>query len=196
MLWTEFLQKIVNDRKCDFGKPVKARFLKIFEHEDSKKYDVEQFQLARDCFKETCDQEQFGEYLREIYKAMEPLNPELLKGGRGRPTGRKTKAYRVHVWLRQLYEAEQGSLEYPQQASAPMLTTEHALHEQLKRFNYFPQQGQFCDVVNQERCSAFLVRVDGAATQTWLVRRLAEEIPNFLSSKRVAINVMGRYPQC
>jgi inactive STAND len=194
MLWIEFLQKIVNDEKCNFGRGAKERFPKIFGYEDSKKYDVEQFQLARNFYSAEFDQEQFGEYLREIYKAMEPLNPELLKGGRGRPKGPKTKAYRVHVWLRQLYEAEQGSLECPQQASAPMLTTEHALHEQLKKFNYFPQQGQFCDVVNQALCSAFLVRVDGAATQTWLVRRLAEEIPNFLSSKRVAINVMGRYP--
>jgi hypothetical protein len=194
MLWIEFLQKIIDNEKCNFGKVHKERFLKIFGHEDSRKYNVEQAEIARNFYSAECDPTDFGGYLTAIYQAMEPLNLKLLKSPKGRPSGSTRKYYHVHVWLRQLYEAEQGSIECQQQASAPMLTTEHALHEQLKKFNYFPQQGQFCDVVNQERCSAFLVRVDGEATQTWLVRRLAEEIPNFLSSKRVAINVMGRYP--
>jgi inactive STAND len=195
MLWIEFLQKIIDNEACSFGKVPKKRFLKIFEHEDSKKYDVEQCQLAQDYYseetEETEDLTKFAGYLTEIYKAMEPLNLELLKSPRGRYPGPTRKYYHVHLWLRQLYDAEQQSLERQHQASAPVLTIEHALHEQLKKFNYFPQQGQFCEVVNQERCSAFLIRVDGEATQTWLARRLAEEIPNFLGSKRVRIDMRG-----
>jgi inactive STAND len=195
MSWTDFLDEIVERRGCEFSREAGKRFKAIFKPEESAGYLETQELLAPQFGYEP---QRFRDHLREIYPILRPLSDErefqaILQQPSGKPKGGKTKLYRLHVWLRQLYEAEQQVLVRQQAVSAPVLTIENALHEQLKEFNYFRQQGQFCEVVNQERCSAFLVRVDGEATQTWLVRRLAEKIPNFLGSKRIMIDVRNQY---
>jgi inactive STAND len=197
MSWTEFLQKIVDRQPRNFGPDTEARFIKIFSLEDSNQYRINtQSVLAKKFGYEI--HEPFGRYLTDIYEALKPLFLEdgfvlRPKPGKGRSAGNETQLYRVHKWLRDRYDKDQAIRERENQAIDALHTTERRLHELLKEFSYSEEQGQFCKAVNTARCSAFLIRVDGQATQQWLARRLAEKIPNFPSSKRITIDLRNQF---